>query len=163
MSYAGVLTTCWNTPFVRPSFRKWLVRMAFGMGLKKGMRFVFREVPLMTLWVFVAAHVRLCRDVPSARTLHHLQERSDSMTVQRCLDACLAQDFALAGLEYGSECCSSLIFFESSPPCNDKILNGVQGAETQICTAVTASRQLPLLATSHVQVTPRRSVVERRR
>ncbi|KIJ98425.1 hypothetical protein K443DRAFT_9163 [Laccaria amethystina LaAM-08-1] len=43
-------------------------------------------------------------DVPSARTLHHLQERSDSMTVQRCLDACLAQDFALAGLEYGSEC-----------------------------------------------------------
>ncbi|EDQ99397.1 uncharacterized protein LACBIDRAFT_335035 [Laccaria bicolor S238N-H82] len=50
------------------------------------------------------AHVRLCRDIPSARTLHHLEERSDSMTVQRCLDACLAQDFALAGLEYGSEC-----------------------------------------------------------
>ena len=88
--YVEVLTTCWNTLFVRPSFRKWLVSMGFGMGLMKGMRFVFREVPLVTIWVFAVAHVRLCRDVPSARTLHHLQERSDSMTVQRCLDACLA-------------------------------------------------------------------------
>lgn len=111
---------------VRPSYRKWLVRMGFGMGLMKGMRFVFREVPLVTIWVFAIADVRLCRDVPSARTLHHLQERSDSMTVQRCLDACLAQNFALAGLEYGSECCSSLIFSESSPlPSDDKILNEV--------------------------------------
>ena len=163
MRYAEVLTTCWNTPFVRPSFRKWLVRMAFGMGLMKGMRFVFREAPLVTIWVFAVAHVRRCRDVPSARTLHHLQERSDSMTVQRCLDACLAQDFALAGLEYGSECCSSLIFSEYSSPSDDKILNGVQGVETQICTAVTASCQLPRLATFHVQVAPRKFVVERTR
>lgn len=27
------------------------------------------------------------------------------MTVEKCLDACLAQDFALAGVEYGMECC----------------------------------------------------------
>lgn len=39
-----------------------------------------------------------------------------------------------------------------------KILNDVQGAETQTCMAVTASRQLPLPATSHVQVTPCRSL-----
>ena len=92
----------------------------------KGMRFVFREVPLVMIWVFAIAHVWLCRDVPSARTLHHLQERSDSMTVQCCLDAYLAQNFSLAGLEYGSECCSSLISSESSPPpSDDKMLNGV--------------------------------------
>ena len=121
-----------------------------------GMRFIFREVPLVMIWVFAIAHVWLCRNVPSARTLHYLQERSGSMTVHRCLDACLAQDFALAGLEYGSECCSSLISSESSPPpSDDKML----GAETQTCTAVTASHQLPLPATSHVQVTPRGSAV----
>ncbi|EDR00467.1 uncharacterized protein LACBIDRAFT_313372 [Laccaria bicolor S238N-H82] len=64
-------------------------------------------------------------DIPTLRSLHHLQERSDFMTVERCLNACDAGGFSLAGLEFGSECwCGNADMygrppiFPSSSACN---------------------------------------------
>ncbi|KDR73374.1 hypothetical protein GALMADRAFT_1341953 [Galerina marginata CBS 339.88] len=44
------------------------------------------------------------QDDPTLHTLHHRQEASDLMTVERCIDACDAGGFSLAGLEFGREC-----------------------------------------------------------
>ncbi|TFK42314.1 WSC domain-containing protein [Crucibulum laeve] len=47
------------------------------------------------------------------RVLHHLSSRSDTMTVETCLDSCSAGGFALGGLEYGRECyCGNALLYQ---------------------------------------------------
>jgi hypothetical protein len=55
-------------------------------------------------------------DDPSARALHHLAIRDDTVTVSKCLDACEADGFALAGVEYYNECwCGNSIQYDNHP------------------------------------------------
>ncbi len=48
-------------------------------------------------------------DNPGTRALHYFAMRSSSLTVPMCLDACEAGGFALAGVEYSSECCACTV------------------------------------------------------
>jgi hypothetical protein len=50
------------------------------------------------------------RDNNGGRALHHLEARSDSMTVETCLDACEAKKYPLGGVEFGNECCQAQIY-----------------------------------------------------
>ena len=47
---------------------------------------------------------RLESDTVSSRTLERSVD-AGSMTVESCVSACQSQAFAIAGLEYASECC----------------------------------------------------------
>ncbi|KAJ7212679.1 hypothetical protein GGX14DRAFT_621058 [Mycena pura] len=59
------------------------------------------------------------RDSVEGRVLHHLVTLSDA-TVEACLDACIVNNYALAGLEFGHECyCGNSILYDypQSPEC----------------------------------------------
>jgi hypothetical protein len=106
---ATTLPECWSTQLGLLSYLNLLNTTARGWASMLVTLFASRKpVYLFILFLSLIACKWAPRDDPSARTLHHLQERSDTVTVEKCLDACLAQDFALAGLEYGSECCSNI-------------------------------------------------------
>ena len=46
-------------------------------------------------------------DSVSARALQVRVDAGDT-TVESCIAACQSQEFSLAGVEYGSECCASI-------------------------------------------------------
>ena len=51
---------------------------------------------------------RLCySDSVSARALQVMVDAGNT-TVESCVAACQAQEFSLAGVEYGRECCTSV-------------------------------------------------------
>ncbi|KAJ7212681.1 hypothetical protein GGX14DRAFT_361515, partial [Mycena pura] len=59
------------------------------------------------------------RDSVQGRVLHHLVTLPDA-TVEACLDACIVNNYALAGLEFGHECyCGNSILYDypQSPEC----------------------------------------------
>lgn len=73
-------------------------------------------------------------DNNGGRTLHHLQERSDSVTVKSCLDACDAGDFALGGVEFGNECwCGNSIQYNNRAASPAKCDKPCAGDGNNIC------------------------------
>jgi hypothetical protein len=64
------------------------------------------------LYVGIAFRLASCNTQTSARDdpfrqLQHQQFVTGGMTVEACTLACKTAGFALAGLEFGSECCAS--------------------------------------------------------
>ena len=56
---------------------------------------------LMTVLIYC------CSDSISARALQ-VRVDAGNTTVESCVAACQAQEYSLAGLEYGQECCTSI-------------------------------------------------------
>jgi len=70
-------------------------------------------VPGYKTWLQVAP---CYQDNNGGRALHHLQLRSDAVSVSSCLDACQAGGFILGGVEFGTECfCGNSIQYNNRP------------------------------------------------
>ena len=64
------------------------------------------------------ADVVLSSDSVDARALEMTVDAGDT-TVESCVAACQAQGFSLAGVEYGAECCASVVSAQISAECID--------------------------------------------
>ena len=63
-------------------------------------------------------------DSVDARALEMMVDAGDT-TVESCVAACQAQGFSLAGVEYGAECCASVVRAQISAECIDDDYKGV--------------------------------------
>ncbi|KAJ7912134.1 WSC domain-containing protein, partial [Mycena leptocephala] len=69
-------------------------------------------LPTYKTWTSIGCQ----RDSVQGRVLHHLVTLSTA-TVEACLDACIVDNYALAGLEFGHECyCGNSILYNYPQP-----------------------------------------------
>ncbi|KAJ7198973.1 hypothetical protein GGX14DRAFT_699906 [Mycena pura] len=69
-------------------------------------------LPAYKTWTSIGCQ----RDSVQGRVLHHLVTLSNA-TVEACLDACIVDNYALAGLEFGHECyCGNSVLYDYPQP-----------------------------------------------
>ncbi|KAJ7876631.1 hypothetical protein B0H13DRAFT_2347577 [Mycena leptocephala] len=90
-------------------FRRALIFPAFGVQTPSSLA---STLPTYKTWTSIGCQ----RDSVQGRVLHHLVTLSTA-TVEACLDACIVDNYALAGLEFGHECyCGNSILYNYPQP-----------------------------------------------